>query len=119
MATVPAPRRGEIWRVDFDPAAGAEIRKLRPALVISVDTIGRLPLRMIVPITDWKPQYANYPWFVELPASPSNGLAKDSGADAFQTKSISLSRFMSLLGTVTAAQLDEVASAIALCVGAP
>ena len=119
MATVPAPRRGEIWRVDFDPAAGAEIRKHRPALVISVDTIGRLPLRMIVPITDWKPQYANYPWFVELPASANNGLAKDSGADAFQTKSVSLSRFVSLLGTVTAAQLDEVASAIALCVGAP
>ena len=114
MATAPAPRRGEIWLVDFDPAAGAEIRKTRPALVISVDSIGRLPLRMIVPITDWKPQYANYPWFVELPASLSSGLAKNSGADAFQTKSVSLSRFVSLLGTVTAAQLDEAASAIAL-----
>ena len=118
MAIAPAPRRGEIWRVDFDPAAGAEIQKIRPALVISVDTIGRLPLRMIVPITDWKPQYASYPWFVELPASPGNGLDKDSGADAFQTKSVSLSRFVNLLGRVTAAQLDEVASAIALCIGA-
>ena len=69
MGTDPAPRRGEIWRVDFDPAAGAEIRKLRPALVISVDTIGRLPLRMIVPITDWKPQYANTPglWSCQHP----------------------------------------------------
>jgi mRNA-degrading endonuclease toxin of MazEF toxin-antitoxin module len=47
MATAPAPSRGEIWLVDFDPAVGAEIRKLRPALVISVDTIGRLPLRMV------------------------------------------------------------------------
>ena len=119
MATAPAPRRGEIWLVAFDPVVGAEIRKLRPALVISSDTIGRLPLRMVVPITDWKPQYAHYPWFVELPTSPSNGLAKDSGADAFQTKSVSLSRFVRLLGTATATQLDEVASAIALCVGAP
>ena len=119
MATAPAPRRGEIWLVDFDPAVGAEIQKFRPALVISVDAIGRLPLRMIVPITDWKMQYEQYPWFVELPASPSNGLAKDSGADAFQTKSVSLSRFVRLLGIVTAAQLDEVASAVALCVGAP
>lgn len=119
MVTVPAPRRGDIWLVDFDPAVGAEIQKSRPALVISVDTIGRLPLRMIVPITDWKPQYEHYPWFVELPESPINGLARDSGADAFQTKSLSLSRFVRLLGTVTAAQLDEVASAVALCVGAP
>ena len=119
MATAPTPSRGEIWLIDFDPAVGAEIRKLRPALIMSVNTIGRLPLRMVVPITDWKPQYATYPWFVELPASPSNGLAKDSGADAFQAKSVSLSRFVRLLGTVTAAQLEEVASAIALCVGAP
>lgn len=95
------------------------MRKLRPALVISVDSIGVLPLRMVVPVTDWKPSYANFPWFVELPTSPSNGLSKDSGADAFQTKSISLSRFVRRLGTVTAAQLDEVASAIAVCVGAP
>ena len=119
MATAPAPKRGEIWLVDFDPAVGAEIRKLRPALVISVDSVGRLPLRMVVPVTDWKPQYANYPWFVEIPASSSNGLAKDSGADAFQTKSLSLTRFAQRLGTATPAQLNDVASAIALCVGAP
>jgi mRNA interferase MazF len=105
--------------VDFDPAVAAEIQKVRPAMVVSVDTIGRLPLRLVVPITDWKPQYANYPWFAELPASATNGLAKDSGADAFQTKSVSLARFVSPLGVVTTAQLDDVASAIALCVGAP
>jgi mRNA interferase MazF len=119
MATAPMPRRGEIWLIDFDPAVGAEIQKVRPALVISADAIGRLPLRMVVPITDWKPQYSIYPWFIELPASTANGLAKDSGADAFQTKSISLSRFVRLLGTVTVDQADDVASAVALCVGAP
>src|SRR5438876_431384 len=70
MATVPTPKRGEIWMIDFDPSVGAEIQKIRPAVVISVDTVGKLPLRMVVPVTDWKPQYANYPWFVELPATP-------------------------------------------------
>ena len=119
MATVPVPRRGEIWLINFDPAVGAEIRKLRPALVISVDKIGRLPLRMVVPITDMKPQYSGYPWFVELPASRGNGLNKDSAADAFQAKSVSLTRFVRFLGNVTAAQSDEVALAVALCIGAP
>ncbi len=119
MATAPAPRRGEIWLVDFDPAVGAKIRKVRPAVVISMDTIGRLPLRIVVPITDWKPQYVSYPWIVELPASSTNGLAKDSGADAFQTKSVSKSRLVRRLGQVTVAQLDDIASAIALCIGTP
>jgi mRNA interferase MazF len=72
MATVPTPRRGEIWLIDFDPAVGAEIRKTRPAVVISIDSIGRLPLRLVVPVTDWKAQYTHYPWFVELPASSSS-----------------------------------------------
>jgi len=115
----PQPKRGEIWQVRFDPAIGAEIRKLRPALVISLDGVGRLPLRIVVPITDWRPVFANLSWFVLLPASPDNGLSKDSGADAFQVKSVSESRFVLRLGVVTDAQLDEIASAIALCVGAP
>src|SRR3954466_5539951 len=119
MATAPTPSRGEVWLVDFDPAVGAEIQKRRPALVINLDAIGRLPLRMVVPLTDWKPQYASFPWFTAIPADAANGLSKDSGADAFQVKSISLRRFNRRLGAVTAAQSDDVASAIALCVGAP
>ena len=78
MSTVPTPSRGEVWIVDFDPAVGAEIQKVRPALVISVDSVGRLPLRMVVPLTDWKPQYATFPWFVPIPTDSHNGLRKDS-----------------------------------------
>jgi mRNA interferase MazF len=119
MAKVAAPKRSEIWLVDFDPTIGAEIRKIRPAVVVSLDNIGRLPLRMVVPVTDWKPAYANLPWFVEIPVSPTNGLGKHSGADAFQTKSVSVNRFVRLLGSLTPAQMDAISSAIALCVGTP
>lgn len=119
MPTVPTPSRGEVWMVDFDPAVGSEIRKIRPALVVSLDAIGRLPLRLVVPITDWKPQYSAYPWFTAIPAEGSNGLFKDSGADAFQTKSVAVARFVRHLGVVTPVQLDAVAAAIALCVGTP
>ena len=113
------PSRGEIWLVNFDPATGAEIRKLRPALVVNVNSIGRLPLRIVVPLTDWKPQYENYPWLVELPATRKNGLSKKSGADAFQVKSLSVSRFSRCLGKIDDEQMEEILSAIALCVGIP
>ncbi len=119
MGKAPAARRGDIWLVDFDPAVGAEIRKLRPAVIISLDAIERLPLRIVVPVTDWKPPYASFPWFVQLPATPATGLTKDSGADCFQVKSVSEGRLVRRLGEVAAAQLDDIASAIALCVGAP
>ncbi len=118
-ATVPPPKRGEIWLVDFDPSVGAEIQKIRPAVVISLDSIGRLPLRIIVPITDWKTSYFQLPWFVELLPSQFNGLRKHSGADAFQTKSVSEHRLVRKIGELTPVQLDAVADAIALCVGVP
>jgi hypothetical protein len=54
-----------------------------------------------------------------LPASTANGLAKDSGADAFQTKSISEKRLVRRLGRITVAQADMIASTIAMCVGVP
>ena len=104
---------------DFDPAVGAEIRKARPAVIVSVKGIGRLPLRIVVPVTDWNPAFAGYPWFVKIIANSINGLTKDSGADSFQVKSVSEDRFVKRLGDISSDQLDEIAEAIALCVGVP
>lgn len=111
------PSRGEVWHVGFDPSIGSEIEKTRPAVVLNIDSVGKLPLRIVVPITEWKPHYAGYPWIIHLPASVENGLSKDSGADAFQVKSVSESRFKERLGSLAKDDVSEIAAAIALCVG--
>jgi mRNA interferase MazF len=98
---------------------GAEIEKIRPALVISPQSIGRLPLRIVVPITDWKRQYEHFPWFVNLQPTRLNGLDKESGADGFQVKSVSILRFVEKLGILRDSEIDDIASAIVLAVGAP
>jgi mRNA interferase MazF len=108
-----------VWRIRFDPAEGDEIKKIRTAVVISEDSIGRLRLKIVVPITEWKSKYASYPWFVHLLPIPGNGLTKESGADAFQVKSLSETRFLDRLGRVTEREMDEIANAIAVCVGVP
>jgi mRNA interferase MazF len=119
MTTNPTPVRGEVWRIRFDPAEGDEIKKVRTAVVLSENAVGRLRLKIVVPITEWKARYASYPWFVFLAPMHTNGLTKDSGADAFQVKSVSETRFVDRLGELTPAQLDDIANAIAICVGAP
>ena len=47
------PKRGEIWLINLDPTIGAEIKKTRPAVVVNSDYIGKLPLKLVVPITNW------------------------------------------------------------------
>ena len=51
---VSAPQRREIWLVNFDPTVGTEIQKTRPAVVVNSDAVGRLPIKLVAPITDWK-----------------------------------------------------------------
>ena len=36
-------KRGEVWLVNLDPTIGAEIKKTRPAVIISSDLVGVLP----------------------------------------------------------------------------
>ena len=60
------PKRGEIWLVNFDPTVGSEIKKIRPAIVISSDAAGKLPIKLVAPITDWKPYFAKNFWHVKI-----------------------------------------------------
>jgi mRNA interferase MazF len=55
------------------PAEGHEIKKVRTAF-ISENAAGRLRLKIVVPITEWKARDANYPWFAQLAPTPINGL---------------------------------------------
>ena len=111
------PKRGEIWYINFDPTIGSEIRKKRTAVVINVDSVGRLPLKIVIPITSWKDKYIVFPWFVKLAPNSRNGLKKISGADTFQIKSVSEERFLNKIGLLDEEELSLITYAIAICVG--
>lgn len=107
-------RRGEVWLINLDPTVGAEIKKTRSAVIVSDDAIGVLPLRVIVPITDWKDRYEIAPWMVRLEPSAGNGLEKTSAADAFQVRSVSQERFVRRLGQLADTAMREIAQALAV-----
>ena len=111
-------RKGEIWLINLDPTVGAEIQKTRPAVIVSADEIGVLPLRVIVPLTDWKERYEIAPWMVRIDPGTTNGLQKASAADAFQIRSVSQTRFVNRIGRVSELQLLEILKAIQIVIGA-
>ena len=119
VALATQPKRGEVWFVDFDPKKGAEMGSVHPAIVMSRDDTGKLPLRVIVPITTFQPQFEGVPWMVELDATTGNGLSHKSVADCFQPRSFDLSRFIRRAGQMDTALVDKVARTVADVLGAP
>ncbi|MDZ4765796.1 MAG: type II toxin-antitoxin system PemK/MazF family toxin [Chloroflexota bacterium] len=109
--------RSAIWLVDFDPTRGAEIQKTRPTLVVNVGDVGRLRLRIVIPITNWNLASAGFSWMVRIEPDNEDGLSKISGADTFQVTSVSEERFVRRIGSIIAAQIDHVAQTIAICIG--
>jgi mRNA interferase MazF len=105
-------KQSEIWLIDLEPTVGAEIKKTRPAIIVNDDALGRLPLKIIVPLTDWKDNYAAAPWMVKILPDDVNNLSKDSSADCFQVRSLSESRFVKRLGKVEAVTMDELRAAL-------
>lgn len=82
-------------------------------MVISSDAVGRLPIKLVVPITDWKPAFAPNIWHVRIDPDPTNGLTKPSAVDVLQARGLDTQRFLQHLGVVSADKLEEILLAIA------
>jgi mRNA interferase MazF len=107
-------RRGEVWLLNLEPTLGAEIKKTRPVVIVSHDSIGILPLRVIVPITHWQKRYTVAPWLVKITPSTVNGLLKASCADAFQVRSVAQQRFVKKLGELSIVEMESITKALAI-----
>jgi len=95
------------------------MRKTRPALIVSVDGIGKLPLRVVVPLTDWDDAYYRYSWMVFISNDPGNGLDKIVAADCLNIRSVSTERLTSKIGDVRPDTLEDVLAAISMVLGIP
>lgn len=105
-------KQGEIWEINLSPTVRAEIKKKRPAVIINDDAIGVLPLRVVVPITEWKERFQGAIWMVKIEPDSKNKLTKPSGIDTFQIRSVSTIRFLMKIGSVSTKILDEIKTAV-------
>jgi mRNA interferase MazF len=101
-------KQGEVWLINLDPTVGAEIKKTRPSIIVNDDALGKLPLKVIVPLTDWKEHYSIAPWMVKVNPDKANKLTKDSAADCFQIRSVAEERLVKYVGYITPAMMEKI-----------
>jgi mRNA interferase MazF len=106
-----APQRGEIYWVSLDPAVGTEIRKTRPAVIISNDSCNRFGSRVVVlPATSNVSSLYPGEARIEVGGAPARVLGD-------QLRSIDKSRLKSRIGTLSQDELDDVEEAIRITLG--
>jgi mRNA interferase MazF len=102
----PAPQRGEIWLVDFDPSVGTEIRKTRPAVVISNDVANSRTSKItLLPLTS---TIRKIPLIVIVQPDAQNGLDKESLIRVPDVSTFDKIRLKRRLGSLKTAQMTEI-----------
>ena len=87
--------------------------------MLSSDAIGRLPIKLVAPITDWKDYFTANIWHVRIDPDPDNGLTKVSAVDALQLRGMDQRRFIRKWGVVSPAILEEIVLAVAAVIEYP
>jgi mRNA interferase MazF len=108
-----APRRGDVYWVNLDPVVGTEIRKTRPAVVVSNDSCNRYGTRVVVlPITSNVDSL--YPGEAKVEVKGKSGRALGD-----QIRSIDKSRLKARVGRLTADEMSRVDEALAVTLDLP
>jgi len=116
LSTSSGPARREIWQVNFNPTKGAEIKKIRPAIVISSDAVGSLPIKLVAPVTTWDSSFVGKIWLVKISPDANNGLTQESAVDTLQIRCVDVSRFIKKTGFVSPIVMEDIAAAVAIVV---
>ncbi|MDI9333550.1 MAG: type II toxin-antitoxin system PemK/MazF family toxin [Cytophagales bacterium] len=106
-------KRGEVWWVEFDPAVGSEVRKTRPAVIISNDAANRNLARVVVvPVTSNVER--QYPGEAVVMVA-----GQKSKAMADQIMAADKSRLKSQVGILSKSDIKAVEDAILVHFGMP
>lgn len=83
---------------------------------MSSDAVGKLPLKLIAPVTAWQEAFTGNLWHVRIEPTKQNGLTKPSAVDALQLRGVDTRRFIKKLGVLAPSKMQAITDAIALVI---
>ena len=99
-------KRGEVWWVKFDPSVGGEIRKQRPAIIVSNNAANQFLNRVqVVPLTSSVGKLYPSETYVTI-------RGKKAKAMADQLTTVSKKRLINHAATLSKTEMDGVERAI-------
>jgi mRNA interferase MazF len=101
--------RGEIWLVNFDPTIGSEIKKTRPAIIISSQPFNRLRRTLVVVPLSSAHEQTEFPLLIAIRSS-----ARPSVAVVDQIKAAAKERFIRQLGVASSDEMEQIGDALAM-----
>nr|VFK62806.1 MAG: transcriptional modulator of MazE/toxin, MazF [Candidatus Kentron sp. UNK]VFK70637.1 MAG: transcriptional modulator of MazE/toxin, MazF [Candidatus Kentron sp. UNK] len=99
-------RRGDIWWINLDPTQGSEIRKTRPCVVLTHDTLNNL--RRTVVVVPLSTAARPYPP-ITVPVTCQTGSVV---AVVDQIRAVAKSRFQSRIERLSSDELDRIRQAV-------
>ena len=102
--------RGEVWWVDLDPTRGSEIRKTRPAVVLTADALNRARRTLVMPLST-----GPAPRRPIVVATASAGAGSVAVCD--QMRAVDKGRLTRHAGQLTAADLRAVEDGVRVVLG--
>ena len=104
-------RLGSIWLVRFEPSVGTEIRKIRPAVIISGTVFNRRSKVTVIPLTTSQPRDQRLLSIV-IPVTPSNanGLDVESFLIGVDPMTFDKRRLVQYLGQLEQEQIQQAKS---------
>jgi len=101
-------KRGEVWWINFEPSIGGEIRKKRPAVIVSNNAANQFLNRVqVIPLTSNVDKLYPSETYITL-------RGKKAKAMADQLTTVSKKRLINQAGAVSNAELDGIKRAISI-----